>query len=36
MSVIEVRIPDIGTDEKVDVIEVLVTDGDSVEREAGL
>jgi dihydrolipoamide dehydrogenase len=32
----EVRIPDLGTDEKVDVVDVLVTDGDTVEKDDGL
>ncbi len=36
MSAVEIRIPDIGTDEKVDVVEVLVAAGESVEVDAGL
>ena len=35
-NVTEVRIPDLGTDEAVDVIEVLVAAGDLVVREDGL
>ncbi|MCV2884926.1 dihydrolipoyllysine-residue acetyltransferase [Aestuariibacter sp. AA17] len=35
-SVIEVTVPDIGDEENVDVIEVLVAVGDSVEAETGL
>jgi pyruvate/2-oxoglutarate dehydrogenase complex dihydrolipoamide acyltransferase (E2) component len=34
--ILEVRIPDIGTEEKVDVVEVLVAPGDRVEKEDGL
>ncbi len=36
MSEVEIRIPDIGTDEKVDVVEVLVAPGERVEADAGL
>jgi dihydrolipoamide dehydrogenase len=36
VSVVEVRIPDIGTDEKVDVVEVFIGDGDRVEKDASL
>lgn len=35
-SIIEVTVPDIGGDTDVDVIEVLVAVGDSIEAEAGL
>ena len=35
-SVIEVTVPDIGTDDEVDIIEVLVAAGDSVSKEDGL
>jgi pyruvate dehydrogenase E2 component (dihydrolipoamide acetyltransferase) len=35
-SIIQVTVPDIGGDENVDVIEVLVAVGDSVEAEDGL
>ena len=35
-SIIQVSVPDIGGDENVDVIEVLVAVGDSVEAEDGL
>ena len=35
-SIIEVTVPDIGGDENVDVIEVLVAAGDTVEAEDGL
>ena len=35
-SVIEVAVPDIGSDDEVDVIDVLVAVGDSVEKEDGL
>ncbi len=35
-SVIEVAVPDIGSDDEVDVIDVLVSVGDSVEKEDGL
>ncbi|WP_416306100.1 dihydrolipoyllysine-residue acetyltransferase [Neptunicella sp. SCSIO 80796] len=34
--VIEVNVPDIGTDGEVDVIDVLVAEGDEIEAEAGL
>jgi dihydrolipoamide dehydrogenase len=34
--ILEVRIPDIGTEEKVDVVEVLVAPGDRVEKDDGL
>ncbi len=33
---IEVKVPDIGEDGEVDVIEVLVSEGDSIEKEDGL
>ncbi len=33
---IEVEVPDIGTDEEVDVIDVLVSEGDTVAQEDGL
>lgn len=36
VSVIEVTVPDIGGDENVDVIDVLVAPGDAVEAEDGL
>ena len=36
MSSIEIKIPDIGTDEKVDVVEVLVAQGESVKVDDGL
>jgi len=36
VSVIEVTVPDIGGDENVDVIEILVAVGDTVEVEDGL
>ncbi len=32
----EVRVPDLGTDEKVDVVEILVAAGESVEVDDGL
>lgn len=35
-SVIDVKVPDIGGDTDVDVIEVLVAEGDEIEAEAGL
>ncbi|WP_417682318.1 dihydrolipoyllysine-residue acetyltransferase [Pseudidiomarina aquimaris] len=35
-EVIEVKVPDIGEDGEVDVIEVLVSEGDSIEKEDGL
>ncbi|TKB47073.1 pyruvate dehydrogenase complex dihydrolipoyllysine-residue acetyltransferase [Thalassotalea mangrovi] len=35
-SVIEVKVPDIGQDGEVDVIDVLVNAGDSIEAEDGL
>lgn len=35
-SVIEVTVPDIGTDDEVDIIDVLVSVGDSVAKEDGL
>ena len=35
-SVIEVTVPDIGTDDAVDVIDVLIAVGDSVAKEDGL
>lgn len=35
-SVIDVKVPDIGGDTDVDVIEVLVNVGDSIDAEAGL
>ena len=36
MSVIEIKVPDIGDFEDVPVIEILVTIGDEVEAEQGL
>ncbi|WJG10208.1 dihydrolipoyllysine-residue acetyltransferase [Aliiglaciecola sp. LCG003] len=36
VQVIEVKVPDIGGDADVDVIEVLVAEGDTVEAETGL
>ena len=36
MSGVEIKIPDIGTDEKVDVVEVLVAPGERVAVEDGL
>ena len=33
---VPVLIPDIGTDEKVDVVEVLVSEGDQVAKDDGL
>ena len=33
---IEVEVPDIGTDDEVDVIDVLVAEGDTVSKEDGL
>lgn len=35
-EVIEVAIPDIGSDDEVDVIDVLVSVGDTIEKEDGL
>lgn len=35
-SVIEVKVPDIGDATDVDIIEVLVNEGDEIEEEAGL
>jgi len=35
-GILEVRVPDIGTDEKVDVVEILVATGESVEVDDGL
>ncbi|RUO62503.1 dihydrolipoyllysine-residue acetyltransferase [Pseudidiomarina insulisalsae] len=35
-EVIEVKVPDIGGDTDVEVIEVLVSEGDSIEKEDGL
>lgn len=35
-EVIEVKVPDIGEDGEVDVIEVLVNEGDTIEKEDGL
>lgn len=35
-SVIEVMVPDIGGDDNVDIIEVLVKEGDEIEEETGL
>ncbi|NDV90162.1 pyruvate dehydrogenase complex dihydrolipoyllysine-residue acetyltransferase [Alteromonas sp. 345S023] len=35
-EVIEVKVPDIGSDEEVDVIDVLVSVGDTIEKEDGL
>ena len=36
MSVIEVRIPDIGDFQDVEIIEILVKPGDSVEAETSM
>ena len=36
MSLVEVRVPDIGDFQDVDVVEVLVKPGDSVEKESSL
>ena len=36
VEVIEVNVPDIGTDEEVDVIELLVKPGDNINQEDGL
>lgn len=36
IEVIEVNVPDIGTDEEVDVIEILVQPGDNINQEDGL
>ena len=36
MALEEIRVPDIGTDEKVDVVEVLVSTGDQVAADDGL
>lgn len=36
MALEEVRVPDIGTDDKVDVVEVLVSTGDEVAADDGL
>ncbi len=36
MSTVEIKIPDIGTDEKVDVVEVLAAPGESVKVDDGL
>ena len=36
MSPLEIHVPDIGTDEKVDVVEVLVAAGDEVAVDDGL
>ena len=33
---VEVRVPDLGTDEKVDVVEILVAAGDTVAADDGL
>ena len=35
-TTIEVEVPDIGTDDEVDVIDVLVSEGDTVSKEDGL
>jgi dihydrolipoamide dehydrogenase len=35
-DILEVRVPDLGTDEKVDVVEILVAAGDTVAVEDGL
>ncbi|MDY6975009.1 MAG: pyruvate dehydrogenase complex dihydrolipoyllysine-residue acetyltransferase [Pseudomonadota bacterium] len=35
-EVIEVAVPDIGSDDEVDVIDVLVSAGDTIEKEDGL
>lgn len=35
-SIIEVKVPDIGGDTDVDIIEVLVSEGDEIEEEDGL
>lgn len=36
VSTIEVTVPDIGTDDEVDIIDILVAVGDSVSKEDGL
>ena len=36
MSVIEVRVPDIGDFQDVEIIEILVKPGDSVEAETSM
>jgi pyruvate dehydrogenase E2 component (dihydrolipoamide acetyltransferase) len=36
VSIIEVTVPDIGTDDEVDIIDILVAVGDSVSKEDGL
>jgi pyruvate/2-oxoglutarate dehydrogenase complex dihydrolipoamide acyltransferase (E2) component len=36
VSVDEIRVPDIGTDEQVEVVEVLVGAGDRVEKDSSL
>ena len=36
MSLIEVKVPDIGDFKDVDVIEVLVKAGDTISKEQGL
>ena len=36
MSVVEVHVPEIGTEEKVEVVEVLIGDGDRVDKETSL
>jgi pyruvate dehydrogenase E2 component (dihydrolipoamide acetyltransferase) len=35
-EVIEVTVPDIGTDDEVEVIDVLVSVGDNIDKEAGI
>jgi dihydrolipoamide dehydrogenase len=35
-DILEVRVPDLGTDEKVDVVEILIAAGESVEVDDGL
>jgi dihydrolipoamide dehydrogenase len=35
-AIVEVRVPDLGTDEKVDVVEILVASGESVAVDDGL
>ncbi len=36
VSTIEVTVPDIGTDDEVDIIDILVAVGDTVSKEDGL
>ncbi len=35
-DILEIRVPDIGTDEKVDVVEILVAAGETVAVDDGL